>query len=308
MEYHLEHRVRLKQDSEHKSLYTWSLQEISQTGEEIGLDQVPWEWSLYFTASELRYNKELSIERESDSKDIVPTSEGVLSTESISAVLRSGATTANGVFEREAIYSMFGTDRQIQNFSLIIRPLEGDEPKDVCVVWGCVSYSSEIDFRTETEDDIVQVSVGTSPERFKELRELVNHVHPDMFVVRLGGVAGFYSEWSPSVSTDRIKVLTRGSEHKVEVPEGCEVEPPRLGEVDKFELTAVRRRTLQLGHETEPWDEEDELEDIEDDQTVEPEPSRSALDEPVVRNQATPNSLKWPMWLIVVLLILLYLK
>ena len=91
MDYHLDHRTRLSPESEYKNLYPWSLQEVSENGEQIGLDQVPWRWSLYFSArSELRYTKEVSIQREGAPEDVLRTSEGVSSAESISAVLHSG--------------------------------------------------------------------------------------------------------------------------------------------------------------------------------------------------------------------------
>jgi hypothetical protein len=308
MEYHFDHRIRLSQESEYKNLYSWSLQEISDTGEQIGSDQVPWHWSLYFSASELRYNKELSIERQGDPEDLLPSQKGVSSAESISAVLHSGVTDADGFFEREAVYSMLGTNRQIQKFSLSIRPLETDESNEVCSVWGGVSYTSEIDFRTETEDDILQISVVVSPERFKEFRDLINHVRPDVFFVRLRWVSGFYSEWSPSISTNRIKVLTRGSEHKVEAPEGCEVVPPRLGEVGEFALTAARRNALVLKREPDVWEEKDELVKTEEAGHSDLEQSPNGLMKQLARNQATLEGLKWPIWAIVILLLLLYLK
>jgi hypothetical protein len=308
MEYHLNRTIRLSLESEYKNLYSWSLQEVSGAGEQIGMDQVPWPWSLIFSASELRYNKTLRIEREADPNDILPSSAGVSNTESISAVLHPGAIRANGNFEREATFSMFGTDRVIENFSLIIQQLQKDDSKDVCSMWGCVSYTSEIDSRTKTEDDILQISVAVSSERFKELRELVNHVKPDVLVVRLGRVAGFYSEWSPSVSTNRIKVLTSESEHKVESPDGCDVDPPRLGEVGEFALTAMCRNTLQLKQESDSWDSGGELDDDEEGKLTEPDQGQGAIIEQLAKSGAAFEKLKWPIWFIVVLLLLLYLK
>jgi hypothetical protein len=308
MEYHFDHRIRLSQKSAYKNLYSWSLQEISDTGEQIGSDQVPWCWSLYFSASELRYNKELSIAQECVPEDPLPRKNGVSSTESITAVLHSGVTAADGYFEREAVYSMLGTNRQIQKFSLSIRPLEADQSNEVCSVWGGVSYTSDIDFRTETEEDILLISVAVSPERFKEFRDLITHVRPDVFFVRLSRVAGFYSEWSPSISTNRIKVLTRGSEHNVESPEGCEVVPPRLGEVGEFALTAARRNALVLKREPDVWEEKDELVKTEQAGHSDFEQSPNGLMKQLTRNQATLDGLKWPIWAIVILLLLLYLK
>ena len=53
---------------------------------------------------------------------------------------------------------------------------------------------------------------------------------------RVGRVDGFYSDWSPSIETGMVKVLTGLSEQAVEIPEGCEIAPPRLGEVHEFAL------------------------------------------------------------------------
>jgi len=36
--------------------------------------------------------------------------------------------------------------------------------------------------------------------------------------LRVGQVAGFYSTWSPEVSTSNVKVLTGGSEQEINVP------------------------------------------------------------------------------------------
>ena len=58
-------------------------------------------------------------------------------------------------------------------------------------------------------------------------------------------MAGFYSEWSPSISTRNVKVLTKGSEHKITLPPGHQFEPPRLGNVGEAKLYINRR--LEFG-------------------------------------------------------------
>lgn len=308
MDYHLDHQIRLSEESKYKNLYSWSLQEVSENGEQIGLDQVPWNWSLYFSASELRYHKEVTIKREVDPEDISRASKDASSAESISAVLHSGWQSADGLFEREATYSMFGTNRRIKDFGLVIRPIEDGDSIDACTLWGCISYTSEIDFRTETEDDILQIYVGVSSGRFNELRQLVDHVHPDTWVVRLGRVDGFYSEWSPSVSTNRIKVLTAGSEHKVNVPEGCEVSPRRLGAVGEFSLMTTSRTLLNLKRDSDESEKADELAYGKEEGRHGSDESVNALTERLGRIQTSLDKLKWPMWLIVILLLLLWLK
>ena len=89
MEYHLDHRILLSQESEYKNLYSWFLQEVAEFGEKIGSAQVPWVGSLYFSAREVRYIKKLSIERAGDPQDFSPSEDEVSSSESINAVLHS---------------------------------------------------------------------------------------------------------------------------------------------------------------------------------------------------------------------------
>ena len=47
----LEHGLRLHIESEHKNLYKWAINEIDAQGQRIGDDQIPWQWTLHFTAT-----------------------------------------------------------------------------------------------------------------------------------------------------------------------------------------------------------------------------------------------------------------
>ncbi len=60
-------------------------------------------------------------------------------------------------------------------------------------------------------------------------------------VFRARSVAGFYSEWSPDIWTPRIKVLTKGTEHDIDLPAGLRFEPTRLGDVGEAALFINRR-------------------------------------------------------------------
>ena len=53
MEYHIDNRVVLSTEREHKNLYSWSIKEFDQKGKQIGGDQIPWEWGLNFEVVEL---------------------------------------------------------------------------------------------------------------------------------------------------------------------------------------------------------------------------------------------------------------
>ena len=103
-------------------------------------------------------------------------------------------------------------------------------------------------------------------------------------------------------------MLTRGSEHKVELPDGCEVDPPRLGNVGEFLISAVRRNALQLKREPAVWVEVEELVKSEETSTRVPKQSVNVIIERLARNQAALDRLRWPIWAIVLLLLLLYLK
>src|SRR6185312_16026297 len=62
LDYQLDRKVRFVDESEYKSLYKWSLQEFDETGKKIGQPQVPWSWSLPFTATEVSLSESLKLE------------------------------------------------------------------------------------------------------------------------------------------------------------------------------------------------------------------------------------------------------
>lgn len=237
MDYNLERRISFSEESEYKSLYSWSLQEMSETGEKIGTPQIPWFWGLYFSATELAYRRSLNLRAEKDG------SEGedppLMETESIHAKLRPGS--ADQPPDEATKFSMFGTARIIESFNLHISKLgSGDEAK--CIVWGCPSYTAEVDFRNETTKDTIEIYLQVRPETFDEYAEIVRGSLPSTLTVRLQGVSGFYSDWSPSISTDGVKVLANLKDQKVAMPDACAISPPVLGKVWETDLSFVVAR------------------------------------------------------------------
>jgi hypothetical protein len=83
------------------------------------------------------------------------------------------------------------------------------------------------------------------PETFARYGAKIAHGLVDEMTLNVGSVAGFYSEWSPSISTSNVKVLTRGSEQKIILSPGHQIEPPRLGHVGAAKLYINRR--LEFG-------------------------------------------------------------
>jgi hypothetical protein len=244
MEYHIDRKVILSQDSDHKSLYKWSLQEVDANGKKLGRDLIPWAWSFNFRASELSLSDILSFETKykDGSRE-----KAVVSEDRRFIFARLTPERGNGQF-RETTFSMFGTRRTISRFDLHIEKIENENGRERCETWGCVSYTAETDFRNETSDDFLVFMMYVSPRRFAAYAEKISSSAVDDVILRVTGVSGFYSDWSPSISTGHVKVLTGNGEHEVAIPKNCTINPPRLGDVTEAKL--YFQRLCKLGKKT----------------------------------------------------------
>jgi hypothetical protein len=72
-------------------------------------------------------------------------------------------------------------------------------------------------------------------ERFDHYADQVASGAVRGLILRVGRVEGFYADWSPSITTDKIRILTAHERHAVESLKG-EFSLPRLGEVKEAEL------------------------------------------------------------------------
>jgi hypothetical protein len=303
LEHHIDRRVILSEESEFKNLYIWSLQELDADGVKISRDQIPWGYNLYFHAKELTLSDTLEIapDYESDKSDKT----AVQAKQSIRAKLTPKDTWGRGSY-RDPTYSMFGTDRAISSFELHIRPLEADDEKERCTAWGFVSYTSEVDFFDQTFDDTVIFYLYVRPDRFARYAAKVAGNEVDVATLRVGGVAGFYSDWSPSISTDSIKVLCSNKEQIVEIPDGSEVAPPCLGRVLEAELFLQSVRELAAVN-PEPNNDDDSLEEdvlaelLPNEATLAAQNSVNAS----IRTIALLASLRTAAWVIALLLLLI---
>lgn len=302
MEHHLDHKVVLGTEPEHKGLYKWFLSEAGEKTGKYSRDQIPWSWSQYFTLTDIRLisGAKVESERESDSAKIADT-------EKIVAQLRPGHV-MNDRYHRDTVYSMFGTNRSIKEFELHISKAT-DEKKQGCAAWGSVSYTTEIDFRTDTQPDSITFYLMVNEEAFNRYVQLVRERSTTSASFRVGNVDGFYSDWSPSISTAHIKVLTSyEKDHPVEIPDGCEIIPPRLGRIGEAELFLYSEQRFNLP----PVDDFDDgsENDIQTGsvgsvQSSNACPSTQIADARVI---ATLKSLRFAAWLIAGLLLLILLK
>ncbi len=253
MEFHLGRKLRLLTEPKYKTLYEWALQEIDDGGESVGSDQIPWNWSLYFTATEVVLSDEVSIRGDREYGELLPRELG--HRRAIRTTLRTDRPVDHDNFlGKTTTYRMFGTDRIISDFQLEIVPLEAEDETESCRAGGFVSFTAEVDFTTTTSDDCVFFIMMVKPSTFDSCVQRIVSGTADKIILRVVNVEGFYSEWSPSISTSNVKVLTREREHKVEEADGASFKIPRLGNVGEVNLTISsrkRREAVQNKEEAE---------------------------------------------------------
>jgi hypothetical protein len=281
---------------------------MRNTGEKIGSDQIPWAWSNRFVATSLNYQVLLRGKRKNTSRikgrDIPlkatanKSQINIDEEEYINATLKSE--------NDETSYSMFGTDRKIKDIVLSIYK-ETKQSKENCFVWGCPSYEYELDFSNIVQPDTISFSLFLKPDKFNKILDLIktNNLNKLMFIP--GGVNGFYSEWSPSISTRNIKVLCVDSKHKVEVDKKCQLTAvqqkniPRLGEIYDFDLRILQNQNRNLINLKSDDNDDDDY--TEPDETV---PEQNNFDKNLVMQlQKLAHPLKQTLLVIVILLFLI---
>jgi len=95
-----------------------------------------------------------------------------------------------------------------------------------------------------TERDTVQVYIYLSAAKFDHLMAFVKFPRPTSAEIRLRGVSGFYAEWSPSIRTDRVKILADSKDQRLENPAELSIVPPILGDVKEFDFTLQQKYPL----------------------------------------------------------------
>jgi hypothetical protein len=252
LEYNLDNRVVLSTEREHKNLYSWSIKEYDDKGKQIGRDQIPWPWNLTFEVIELIPYYRLQINK----GDVLAEGDTVSQPSEVEEYLY-GKLLPSVEGRRAGIYSMFGTRRRVNQFGLFIYKAKEDQ-SETCRLWGSVSYTSEWDFENVTEPDSLQVYVYLAPLKFDQLMSLVKVPVATGLMIRLSGVHGFYSDWSPSIRTDSIKILANANDQQLKNPENLTFEPPALGLVREFQISLKKESPLILQPKTPDEDVEQE--------------------------------------------------
>ena len=258
MEFHTDRHLNVLCDTKYKQLYAWCINEIDENDKKIGKDYIPWNWSLYFSARRIFIYDHLGIEEpyngnynlyHREVRSHTNDKYTVSARRHIRAELYPGLCNDEGAITENASFRMFGCDRLITKFHLTIHPMSEGEGTESCSAWGVVSYTSEDgNFMRQTEPDEIGFDMRVKPANFERYVERVSSGMADEIVFCVGYVAGFYSGWSPSISTREIKVLTQHEkEQKLQAPADMTFEPPRLGTVGQSSLLIKTTRTTRSG-------------------------------------------------------------
>ena len=225
MDSHTDYTVKLKTNT--GKYYSWCIQEFDAGVKQVGTDLTPWDDVQDFRVSNLRYYFNLKNssfyslfngdewEEDDESEEEVEAADQNKDLKASEVILADLTPSGEGRHQTTTNYSMVGTSRHIKGIRLVIAKSE----EDGCQIWGSVSYTAEIDFRDETFDDVIQVDLNLTPNKFDRISRLINSRIVNEASLSLHSVCGFYSE--PGTfenSTYSIKVLTCDREgHKLEI-------------------------------------------------------------------------------------------
>ncbi|MBB3770976.1 hypothetical protein FHS55_001571 [Angulomicrobium tetraedrale] len=301
MHFHIERRLRFHTQPDYGGLYSWAINEVDADGKVIGTDQIPWNWGLHFSASLCVFRDEIEIKQKWQEDEGYSATAEVAQRRILRIQLRPGHPYDEGNFHRHTSFSMFGTERPIKKFQLDIEQLSNEAEPERCVAWGSVSYTTEVDFREDTVEDCIVFSLFVKKETFARYEFSIASRAVDEMVFSVRWVDGFYSDWSPSISTRSVKVLTRGEEHAIQLPLGLDFDLPRLGAVGEANLYLSRR--LELVKRVGEAD--DESGDDGGTAVAALAPSVESAPDPVALQAIA--SLRKAAWLIVALLALIFL-
>jgi hypothetical protein len=286
----LEKKIKFSSKKEN-TLYSWCLNEIGNKEKDHNKDLIPYAFSTYFEASTLRITKRVGAQLKHSKNEMIRESDNSVV---ISADLKPSFR-PNADY-RDTSYFMFGTDRRIDSISLTIENLGNDTDIEVCNLWGSPSYKGEIDFREFIEADHLSASIFVKNSQFESFVRMIESKSVESILLILRQVDGFYSPWSPSISTSSIKVLTEY--HEIEGQIDLDRPLPKVGNVGEFSLTFSSSLDLNQKINIDTTDEDEIL----------IEQSTNKIESDNSKYFAIADNLKKPLWWILFVLILILLN
>ena len=195
---------------------------------------------------------------------------------------------------------------KIENFELKIVGLDDNRDHHVCHLRGYPSFTTHIDLGGDVEKDGLMLEIGLLKASYDKLTTEIKNNRVDELDITLKFVPGFYTEYR-YLGPEDIKVLLRDNSqeaHHVVIPDDCEIDPPRLGEVKDFDITINQSRSLNLAQNVLETKQSISEEDSD------PEPQSEVAEQVMTqlnRIETTLDKIQTPIKLIVAMLALILL-
>ena len=219
MKTNLNYKLTVNTEPELKGLYDWCINEVRDNGNVVSGDLIPAFHYVNFDATHLKYYCDNEMLDEEHRKDKNNKYEQIES-------MRGGLKVREEKVYHQPSFQMFGTDREITDFSFSIYP---NSTREYVFINGVPEATYKFDFREETMTDSLHITMEINEDRFKKLAELLTSKSITDFYIHLKGVDGFYTNWSPEGTTPLIKVLT-----EVHIEEGWIDIPKEMNESIKI--------------------------------------------------------------------------
>lgn len=243
MEYHLDRSIGFNPTPKYAGLYPWSIVEREAGETQVGPDWIPWEWTVSFRATSCTVSDDLELGTYSgESKS----AERAVRRRVVRFKLREGHRTDN--FEPRTTLSMFGTTRAFVIAELDVMPLEDGDTEERCVALGFPAYADDNDFVRQSQDDYLGFYLLVHKQAFWQLAENVKRGVVKEVIFSAGAVDGFYSTWTPDITTSAVKILTQGDAQPLTPAPPGDISLPRLGKVGRASLSVSHQIEFpQLG-------------------------------------------------------------
>ena len=314
--YELNRTIKLNNESEYSSLYSWSLEEYDSEGKKVTEAFIPMQiGSIYLDVENLTYHDNF------EGSGYEPKSSEVIESEHISGKLKTQEDSRTPVYTGNR-FSMFGTDREIKEFGIEIYKVDNsDRTEENFHVSGYIGWKEDGDLDVPAHDaeDALYIIVVLKEEKFNKI---VQHIKDGINAkyVRIGNAEGFYNRWTPSIHLEDIKILTDAKDYgddesyiqQVEIAEECDITPPRLGKLKKFNIGFWIGSSISFDNNNENDDEDYYKDDFETDNLDEQESSSDVISSQLSQisdlGKFSLGTLRLPLWIIAItlLLILIY--
>lgn len=307
MEYLQERKIKINRNTEHKSLYSWCLNEYDEKNTSIQRkDLIPFQWRFWFIGASLQLSNKLTVKRDWKT-DVSDASK----TKTIYGNFYSGICMDGENLIDDVTFSIFGTARIITEFSVTINELSDSNTEEVCWFNAFPSYVSEgPEFQKVIEPDYCGFSIQLGSEKFNELVKLIENRSIDSIRLSASNIDGVYAEWTPTIKTQSAKILT--SRNIIDDIELKDFEGPIVGKVGEFDISFMTQKKLNINQDSRPIDFNKEF-NIDEDAN-----EKGFFNTPKLINKSNDvnlnqiiklfNSLKIAVWFVFAALLLLLFK